>query len=380
MAEPSLERGDVLVVDDTPENLTLLAALLKGSGYRVRAVPSGALALKAAAAEVPDVVLLDVMMPYMDGYEVCRRLKEDERLRGVPVIFLSALSETLDKVKAFSSGGVDYVTKPFQIEEVEARVGTHVALRRAQVQLDARNRELHESYARLQNLETVRKKLTQMIVHDLKSPITAGTYFAAAVRNEAELPGELADAMEDIVTIFRVLNRMTLDMLDVAASEDGKLTPRLERVDVGQMLGEVVAELRGAARVAKKTLVVDVSAELGPVMADRELLRRVIENLLENAFKYVPDDGKIIVEAGLEEGGEYGIRIRDDGPGVPIEQREWIFEPNARLERDVALHTRSSRGLGLAFCRLAVEAHGGQISVEDNEPKGCTFVLKLPQQ
>jgi putative two-component system response regulator len=113
MPAPPQHRGDVLVVDDTPVNLTLVANVLRGKGYRVRAVPSGALALKAAEAEVPDLVLLDIMMPGMDGFEVCRRLKENERLRGVPVIFLSALSETLDKVKAFSVGGVDYLTKPF---------------------------------------------------------------------------------------------------------------------------------------------------------------------------------------------------------------------------------------------------------------------------
>ena len=134
----------ILIVDDTPENLRVLLELLKQQGYKARAVPNGRLALQAAANEPPDLILLDIMMPEMDGYEVCRRLKQDDKLREIPVIFLSALGETLDKVRAFDVGGVDYVTKPFQIEEVRARVEIHLRLRRLQVQLEAHNRQLQD--------------------------------------------------------------------------------------------------------------------------------------------------------------------------------------------------------------------------------------------
>jgi len=128
--------GNILVVDDVPANLTLLTGMLKEKGYRVRPVPSGKLALKAVEHDPPDLILLDITMPEMDGYEVCGRLKQDTRFRDIPIIFISALSETLDKVKAFGSGGVDYVTKPFQFEEVEARVETHLKLRRYQARLE----------------------------------------------------------------------------------------------------------------------------------------------------------------------------------------------------------------------------------------------------
>ncbi len=128
--------GNVLVVDDVPANLTLLTGMLKEKGHRVRPVPSGKLALKAVEIEPPDLILLDITMPEMDGFEVCRRLKQDIRFKDIPIIFISALTETLDKVKAFGSGGVDYVTKPFQFEEVEARVETHLKLRRYQAHLE----------------------------------------------------------------------------------------------------------------------------------------------------------------------------------------------------------------------------------------------------
>jgi putative two-component system response regulator len=137
-------RGNILIVDDTPANLTLLARMLGERGYRVRPVPSGKLALSAAASDPPDLILLDITMPEMDGFEVCKRLKEDPRLRDVPVIFISALAETEGKVKAFQRGGVDYVTKPFQIEEVEARVETHLKLRRAHAELERYNRYLEQ--------------------------------------------------------------------------------------------------------------------------------------------------------------------------------------------------------------------------------------------
>jgi putative two-component system response regulator len=146
MAEgPALPtRGNILIVDDTPANLTLLSKMLGDRGYRIRPVPSGSLALRAAASDPPDLILLDITMPEMDGFEVCRQLKEDARLRDVPVIFISALTETEGKVKAFKRGGVDYVTKPFQIEEVEARVETHLKLRNAQAELSRYNRYLEQ--------------------------------------------------------------------------------------------------------------------------------------------------------------------------------------------------------------------------------------------
>jgi putative two-component system response regulator len=128
--------GNILVVDDVPANLTLLAGMLKEKGHRVRPVPSGKLALRAVEHEPPDLILLDITMPEMDGFEVCRRLKQDTRFQDIPIIFISALTETLDKVKAFGSGGVDYVTKPFQFDEVEARVETHLKLHRYQSQLE----------------------------------------------------------------------------------------------------------------------------------------------------------------------------------------------------------------------------------------------------
>jgi two-component system, sensor histidine kinase and response regulator len=390
MAEATPQPGGILAVDDTPANLALLTTLLKGKGYRVRAAPSGALALRAAAADPPELVLLDITMPEMDGFEVCRRLKESAALRSIPIIFLSAMSETFDKVKAFSVGGVDYVTKPFQIEELEARIATHLTLRRLQREVEAnnarlaqgnalletKNAELAENHARLQTLEETRKRLTEMIVHDLRSPIMAAQLCATYVREEAGLAGELGEAMDCVVASCEVLSNMTLDMLDTASGEEATLTTHLDRMSVSELFADVATEVRGSLRKTQKRLVLDVASDVPEVVADRELLRRVLVNLLDNTFKYAPSGSEVRLEAALA-GSAYAIRLRDRGPGIPPDQRERIFEPRARLDRDAQNHARTSRGLGLAFCRLAVGAHGGSIWVEDNEP-GTTFALQLP--
>src|SRR3954469_7981372 len=137
--------ASILVVDDTPANLQVLAGMLKDRGYRVRPVPGGRLALAAARRDPPDLILLDINMPEMSGYEVCEHLKADDQLRGVPVIFISALTEQLDKVKAFATGGGDYIPKPFQMEELHARVETHLKLRHLQTELEAANARLAEA-------------------------------------------------------------------------------------------------------------------------------------------------------------------------------------------------------------------------------------------
>jgi PleD family two-component response regulator len=134
--------ASILIVDDAPANLQVLAGMLKDRGYKARPVPSGKLALLAAKAHPPDLILLDINMPEMNGYEVCERLKADDQLKGIPVIFISALNEQLDKVKAFAIGGVDYLTKPFQMEELHARVATHLKLRRLQIELEEYRRHL----------------------------------------------------------------------------------------------------------------------------------------------------------------------------------------------------------------------------------------------
>jgi two-component system sensor histidine kinase/response regulator len=233
----------ILVVDDTIENLQLLANLLGGHGYDVRPVTNGRLALQAVEREPPDLILLDISMPAMDGYEVCARLKQLDVARDVPVIFLTAMTDTADKVKAFAAGGVDYITKPFQIDEVLARVATHIALRRAQ-------RSLAEEHGRLLVLEDLRDKLFHMVVHDMRSPLMALSMNLEFLQGEIEHTAS-DQAKTDLRTSIRAaqgLGGMANQLLDVTRLEAGQMPLTRETTNLVEVAREVVTRLGGLDR------------------------------------------------------------------------------------------------------------------------------------
>lgn len=169
---PRLENADILVVDDISENLELLVKMLGDLNYTVRPVLSGETALQAARSKTPDVILLDVSMPGMDGYETCAALKADPKTAGAPVIFVSAMDDVIDKVRGFEVGGIDYVTKPLQIEELDARLQTHAQLRRLQLEREGAHRQLRQNHKSLKRLERLRDDLTHMLAHDLRNPLS----------------------------------------------------------------------------------------------------------------------------------------------------------------------------------------------------------------
>lgn len=365
MNTPDLPPARIMVVDDAPPNLQFLERILGAQGYRVFALPNGDMALHAAAEEPPDLILLDILMPGPDGYEVCTRLKAHPRLRDIPVIFLSALSESWDKVRAFQVGGVDYVTKPFQVEEVEARVRTHLELSR-------QRRELRASYERLRELEHLRDSLTQMIVHDLRSPLTAigMTLELLGQFVPGDEPG-VADLLRGAQLGTQEMAGLIAQLLDISRMEAGQMPLRRLRgdlVDLAEAVQQSVAPLAGQRRV--------VLQSSGPVMAshDGELVTRVLRNLLVNAFKFSPDGTEVRVGLGCD-GGEARVTVTDSGGGIASEDHAKIFEKFGQAGNRPKRH---GTGLGLAFCKLAVAAHGGRIGVESQVGQGSTFWFTLP--
>ena len=358
---------NIVVVDDTPENLRLLASLLGAQGYEVRPVTNGRQALEAIDRDPPDLVLLDINMPEMNGYEVCAELKARPRTRDVPVIFLTALGDVRDKVRAFEVGGVDYVTKPFQVEEVLARVRTHVALCHAR-------RDLEQSYARLRELEQLRDDLVHMVVHDMRSPLMIMLGHLQLLRESAK--GALGEGISDLEAATqsaRSLARMASDLLDVSRLEDGKMP--LDRSE--QDLGAVAADVARALGVLDRERTIELALEkTPPLRCDGAIVRRILENLVMNAVKHAPVGGRVQISVAPYPGG-VRVAVRDDGPGVPVEARRRIFDKFETLaaRKEQRYH---SAGLGLAFCKLAVEAHGGRIGVDAAEPQGSIFWFELP--
>ena len=316
-SEPS-----ILVVDDNAANVQLLVGMLKDRGYKVRAALSGKLAIQAVQNNPPDLILLDVNMPEMNGYEVCERLKSDESTRDIPIIFVSALHETLDKVKAFGVGGVDYITKPFQFQEVEARVRTHLELCR-------QRREIRESYARLRQLEKLRDDLVHMIAHDLRNPLTAvsGYLDLVAFHDEKALSAKGLRHIQSASGAVATLLGMITDMLDVSKMEADSMTLNLNGCDLTAIAKGVVQNievLRG-----QRELRVDAPAEPVEVTADSDLIRRVIQNLVGNALKATPSDGRVRI--GIEPAEDcVRVTIRDNGHGIPKEYHQKRAMPRHR--------------------------------------------------
>ncbi len=373
---PETPTATLMVVDDAPANLKLLEEILQGRGYRVMQFPCGALALKAAARHPPDLILLDIMMPEMDGFEVCRRLKADENLADVPVLFISALDGTDDKIKAFAAGGLDYVTKPFQAEEVLARVKTHLELRRQLVRIEAQKRQLQEDHNRLRELEGLRDNLVHMIVHDMRAPLMGMLLSVQNIVDGIKKLGDdkLAEYAQIILETVDVLRDMVTTVLDISRMESNEMPLEKETCDLREVIANAMASL--GALVNDSTVVFDPPVVAMAAICDPEICRRVVANLVANAIKFTGRHGEVRV--GLDRVSE-GVRVTvcDTGPGIPPEYHKRIFEKFGQVAtRKVG--KRYSTGLGLTFCKLAVEAQGGRIGVDSEVGKGSTFWFILP--
>ena len=364
----------ILIVDDTPENLQLLNGMLKSRGYKARPVPDGEMALRAAKSDPPDLILLDINMPEMNGYEVCRSLKGDPTLAAIPVIFISALNETMDKVKAFGLGGVDYVTKPFQFEEVHARVETHLKLRQLQKELERQNQQLKESYDRLRELETLRDNLVHLVVHDLRSPLAmmAGYVDLIKVKIAAKLNASEIGYIDVVGKHTAKLLDMVTTLLDISRMEAGQMPLNRQTCDLAGVTKEVTdsfSVLAGRRQLSIESLSGPLS-----VHADKDVLQRIIANLVGNAIKFTPDGGQIHVTIGRKD-SMARVAVTDSDPGIPAEYHAKVFEKFGQVDKQARRH---STGLGLTFCKLAVHAHGGEIGVESEVGKGSTFWFALP--
>jgi signal transduction histidine kinase len=365
------DAASILMVDDNPVNLKVLTSMLKQSGWRPRPVTDGRLGLQAARNEPPDLILLDVNLPEMNGYEICTQLKADTRLADIPVLFVSALGETLDKVRGFQVGGVDYITKPFQIDEVRARVATHLELRR-------QRRETQASYEKLRESERLRDSLVHMIVHDLRSPLsTISSYLELFAEEAKEKLG--AETQMDVASAMRAarnMARMINGILDVSKMEAQMMKLDLCECDLVQVIGQNLNDFDSL--VGAREIVFEHPAAPALLPADREIVARVVQNLLANALRFTPIGGRIRVGIAVE-ADHMRVFVTDTGPGIPADSHRKIFDKFAQVDASASSRNQTS-GLGLAFCKLAVEAHGGRIGVDSRQGGENTFWFTLPSR
>lgn len=369
----SLDDHNILVVDDDAENLALLTRILQRKGYRAEGVSSGEAALDSARSARPDLILLDVLMPGMDGYETCRCLRAESALADIPVLFISGKSDSVDRLEAFHAGGVDYITKPFDGREVIARVKAHLDIRDLQSELKERNAQLQEYNDRLRELEAHRDQLVSMVVHDMRSPITVINSTLKLI--SGELKGRVDDEINEDIRIAlkngQVLSKMAEDLLQLSRLESGTVVLDLSVQPLMDLIESVIETKKISAPEIDFHLETDqtgLSAEV-----DSDIFKRVMDNLLTNAITYSSAGDSVMLDLGSMN-GEIVIGVTDKGPGVEPEMQEKVFEKFQR-GGDGRKH---SIGLGLAFCKLAVEAHGGTIGLDSKPGAGSRFWFTLP--
>ncbi len=359
----------IMIIDDEPDNLNVLGEMLRQEGWEVRAFPGGEMALAAAQEEPPDLVLLDIRMPEMDGYEVCRRFKADQRLQRIPVLFISALSAADDIAAGFACGGVDYLAKPFREPELLARVRTHLALQRAYATLTA-------EHAHLQVLERHRDLLTHLLVHDLRSPLQVilGHLEMIELNTAATLPADDQDGLRAAIHGTRRLSGMVSTIIDLSRLESTAIPLHRVALSVDDLFRDARTQ---ALNPASPRLISEHLATPCPLLwCDAELSARIVANLLANALKYSQPDREIALGAAPDPSG-VRLWVRDWGPGIPARYHQHIFEKFGVIAPSVGQRPPST-GLGLAFCKLAVEAQGGTIGVESTPGQCSTFWFTLP--
>jgi len=365
-------KDEILIVDDNPINLRLLTRILKENNYAVRAVLDGERALSAVAAALPDLILLDVMMPEMDGYEVCRRLQADDRTREIPVIFISALEDTKDKVKAFEAGGVDYITKPIQVAEVLARVEVHLALRRARHDLQKNLEKLAQANNQLQARNEELDAFAHTVAHDIKGPLGSITGFAMLLQGQY---GELSEQEreESLLALVRSSQKIesiveSLLLLAGVRKQQVELKP----LDMTEIITETINRLDPL--LEKHQADITLSNQWPPALGYAPWIEEVWTNYLSNAVKYGGSPPQVTVGATPHDGGMVRFWVKDNGAGIPLEKQAQLFTPFERLGQvNVEGH-----GLGLSIVRRIVEKFGGQVSIQSEPGQGSEFSFTLP--
>ncbi len=368
------QKGNILIVDDLPDNLRLLSETLTERGYEVQCAINGKLALMAVENAPPDLILLDIKMPGLDGYEVCTKLKSQESTSSIPVIFLSALDDVFDKVKAFSVGGVDYVSKPFQVEEVLARVENQLTICRLQKQLEHQNLKLHQLNDELARSNQELEQFAYIVSHDLQQPLQTITGFAElmlSLKSEIVLEEEADEYVLPILEEGIRMQELIKNLLEY--SRVGTKRRELKPIDCNLILAETLKNIHHSIEQSQAII---THQTLPTIKADKIQLGQLFQNLIENGIKYRrPGVIPQVTISAEQQGQEWVFTIEDNGIGIKADYFERIFQIFQRLH---TIQDYPGTGIGLAICKKIVERHGGRIWVESEFNVGTTFYFTIP--
>lgn len=358
-------QGDILLVDDTPDNLRVLSAMLTNRGYEVRKALNGQRAIASVQSDPPDLILLDIKMPGMDGYTVCQHLKADSKTCEVPIIFISALDDAPDKVKAFAVGGADYVTKPFQEMEVLARIEHQLCIQRLKQQLIEHNQELVRSNRELE-------QFAHVVSHDLQQPLQSILGFVKLIllKYQDRVDETESDYLNRIYNSANRMQRLIQDLLSYSKVRDQ--VQDMHPVDVNLVLKQALDNLEG---IITNNQVMLTHASLPMVMGHETQLIQLLQNLIGNAVKFIAPGiiPKIEISAAKQE-SQWLFEIRDNGIGIEPQNLEKVFDI---FHRTKLAKGYPGTGIGLATCKKIVKNHGGRLWATSQQDVGTTFYFTL---
>ena len=367
----------VLVIDDQVENIRVLINILREYNYKTAVATNGREALEFVEKTLPDIILLDIMMPGMDGYEVCRKLKENPVTREIPVIFLTALNTINDMVKGFEVGGIDYISKPFKQEELLVRMKTHIDLRNSQKIIEEQNK-------RLVQINNEKNEIMSLVAHDLKNPINTIVGFAKLVAKQKdhleldEIGEYLTDIQVSAETMFQIVN----NLLDINSLEEGKMNFYFSQFNVDDVIAGHIEHYNVIAEEKNIEIVFEAGSDNKIITSDINKFRQIFDNLLSNAVKFTPHNKKVYVRTFIEKDENNTERIsfsiRDEGPGISEEDRKLIFRKFAKLSARPT-GNENSTGLGLSIVKKLLENLEGEIDFRSKLNEGTEFIVKIPK-
>ena len=355
----------ILVVDDQPANIQIVGSMLGRQGYEIVPASDGPTTLKRLALCPPDLILLDLLMPGMDGVEVCRKIRENPEWKDIPIIFLSAADDKELIVRALEAGAVDYVTKPFNCEEMLSRVRTHLALKAAR--------------DRLRQLAEDRDELLGILAHDLKSHLGGVQMSACLLRDNLAhtANGKQHQLCENICRSTGQLLAFLKEFLANSATDHGiEIHPA--RINLADAVARAAEDYREAAARKQLELCVQPPDEAAFVRADPDALRQVLDNLFSNAVKFSPTERRITAAVKAADKG-FECRIQDQGPGFTAQDKAGMFRRYGRLSARPT-GGEPTTGLGLSIVKKLMQAMQGELTCESVPGQGATFIIRLPHQ
>jgi two-component system, sensor histidine kinase and response regulator len=351
----------ILVIDDEIHNFDVIEALLFKENYDLKYAADGLQALELLTKIKPDLILLDVMMPALDGIEVCRRIRSNPDICYIPIVIATALSSKEDMARCLDAGADDFISKPISGMELRSRVKSMLRIK--------------QQYDHLKEILQLRDDMSTMIVHDLRNPI-GNIAFACELLLQGELNEKQKKKIEQIALSGQRLSALTDDLLIMSKMESGKLKLNLTSVDINDLITIIISDFTQLVNNNNIQIVAQLTKENSKISIDANLFHRLVENLLSNAIKFSPYSSQVTIKTNHLDlpGKNIQLQIIDCGLGVKDNLKQSIFN---KYEVGTKFENINQIGLGLAFCKMVVDAHQGEISVEDNQPKGSIFTVQI---